>query len=57
MRALSWIGYILAAILVLCIGTGIVGLVALGLSLMGALVCISGVIVFVARMIRGLVES
>lgn len=53
MRALKWIGYVVAASVVLSVVAGFIAAVAIG----GALVCILGLVVCGALFIKGLWES
>ena len=53
MSALKWLGYIVAASVVLSVAAGIIAAVAIG----GALVCIVALVVCVTLAIKGLWES
>ena len=53
MRALKWLGYTVAASVVLSVVAGLIAAVAIG----GALVCIMALVVCTALAIKGLWES
>ena len=57
MRALSWIGYILLATVVLGVGATVVALATVGVFIVGALISVAAVVGITARLIKGLVES
>ena len=52
MRALKWVGYLIAATVVLAMVIGLGGFILLALTIAGALVCLIGAIWFIAALIK-----
>lgn len=57
MEALKWVGYIVAAIAVLCLVASLGFAVALLAAIGGAIICFALIVYVLAEIIKGLVES
>lgn len=57
MEALKWVGYLIAAIFVLSVIAGLGALVTALVFIGGAIVTVLSLLMFIASVIKGLVES